>query len=180
MALRLFRAEHLWYKSAALERGRWGTPAMAEQRAEKGAHTLRGPHWEFRGERRAGFAPLKLIVQPDNVDVVVTRTSAILGRHSRADIRLPYPEVSRRHCRVSFADGLWRITDLDSLNGVWINGERMHDAVLYNGDHLRIGSCELIVVHGTAPCVVKKKTRKTDPQLRVIEDIAEALPRQAG
>lgn len=78
-----------------------------------------------------------------------------------------------------FASGQWRIADLDSLNGVWINGERMHEAVLYDGDRIRIGGCVLTVVHGTPRCVVKRK-RKTDPQLRVIKDIAEALPRQAG
>jgi len=152
---------------------------MDEQHTDNGAHALQGPHLELRGDGHSSFVPLKLLVQPGNLPVTVSRTSAILGRHSRADIRLAFPEISRRHCRVSYANRQWRITDLDSLNGVWINGERMHEAALYDGDRVRIGGCVLMVLQGT-PLVAVKKKRKTDPQLRVIKDIAEALPRKAG
>ena len=146
--------------------------------AETG-HALQGPHLELRAEGGSGFVPLKFEVTPGNVRVEVSRTCAVLGRHSRADIRLAFPEVSRRHCRVSFVEGQWRIADLDSLNGVFVNGERMHEAVLYDGDRVRIGLCLLTVVQGT-PARVANPPRRSDPQLRVLKNIVEALPRQAG
>ena len=60
--------------------------------------------------------------------------------HSEADIRVAYPDVSRRHCRLAFQDGYWHIVDLNSLNGLFVNGERIHEAVLLEGDLIRLGS----------------------------------------
>lgn len=143
------------------------------------AHSLQGPHLELRPQEREGFAPLKLTVQPGNASASVTRTQAVIGRHSHADIRLAFPEVSRRHARVVYENGQWRIVDLDSLNGVWINGERMHDAVLYDADRVRIGGCVLTVEQGT-PVRVVKAARRSDPEVKVLKSIADVLPRQAG
>ena len=142
------------------------------------SHAIQDPHLDLRSDGHADFAPLKLTVQPGNARAVVTRPEAIVGRHSRADIRLAFPEVSRRHARVVFHNGQWRIVDLNSLNGVWINGERMHDAVLYDGDRVRIGVCVLTVERGTP--FRRAVARKTDPQLEVYNRIVEAMPRQAS
>jgi pSer/pThr/pTyr-binding forkhead associated (FHA) protein len=150
-----------------------------DHQLDDAAHPLQGPHVEVRVERRSGFAPLRLVVQPGNGRVEVTRTQAILGRHSGADVRLPFPEVSRRHARVQFENGQWRIVDMDSLNGVWINGERMFESALYDGDHVRLGSCLLTVEQGTAVRVVLPM-RKSDPDMEVLKSIADVLPRQAG
>lgn len=143
---------------------------------EQTAHSLQRPHVELRPNGRDGFAPLKLTVHPGHATATVTQTQAVIGRHSRADVRLAFPEVSRRHARVVFENGQWRITDLDSLNGVWINGERMLDAVLYDADRIRIGSCVLTVEQGTS---VRAATRRSDPEAKVLKSIADALPRQA-
>ncbi len=142
-------------------------------------HALQRPHLELRAQGRGGFMPLKFEVQPGNVRVEMSRTSAILGRHSRADIRLAFPEVSRRHCRVTFENGQWHIADLDSLNGVFVNGERMHEAVLYDGDRVRIGACVMTVVQGT-PVHVVTAPRRSNAQIEMLKNIAEVLPRQAG
>jgi len=150
-----------------------------DHQLDDAAHPLQGPHVDVRVERRSGFAPLRLVVQPGNARVEVTRTQAILGRHSGADVRLPFPEVSRRHARVQFENGKWRIVDMDSLNGVWINGERMFESALYDGDHVRLGSCLLTVEQGTAVRVVLPM-RKSDPDMDVLKSIADVLPRQAG
>jgi pSer/pThr/pTyr-binding forkhead associated (FHA) protein len=63
----------------------------------------------------------------------------LIGRHSDADIRLALPDVSRRHCRIVFAHGAWQLFDLSSLNGVFVNGERVQRASLKEGDQLKIG-----------------------------------------
>ena len=75
----------------------------------------------------------------------MTRPDAIVGRHTEADVRLPLPDVSRRHCRLLFREGVWRITDLNSLNGVQVNDESVLDAPLEQDDRLRIGGFHFVV-----------------------------------
>jgi pSer/pThr/pTyr-binding forkhead associated (FHA) protein len=68
---------------------------------------------------------------------------------------------------------------MNSTNGVWVNGERMQDAVIYDGDCVRVGFCELTVERGT-PLRVAPPPRKSDPELQVLQRIADVLPRKAG
>jgi len=86
------------------------------------------------------FAPLQLVLVPTGLSVELTKTDQIVGRHSTADVRLPLGDVSRRHCRFVFAAGLWKVIDLDSMNGVYVNDERVKEVVLKHGDRIRIGS----------------------------------------
>ncbi len=85
------------------------------------------------------FVPLRLILQPSGAAVELTQPDVLLGRHSQADVRLPLPDVSRRHCRFLFGQGVWQVIDLNSLNGVFLNGEPVRQATLRQGDLLRIG-----------------------------------------
>jgi pSer/pThr/pTyr-binding forkhead associated (FHA) protein len=151
---------------------------MAEQFHDDTAVSLHEPHLQLPPPQRAGFLPLVLTVPPKATRVEISRTEAIVGRHSRADIRLALPEISRRHCRFSF-DGQWRVTDLHSLNGVWVNGERVQEAVVYDGDHLRLGCCVLTVEQGT-PRRESAPSRANDFEIGGSQNVAEALPRQAG
>lgn len=85
------------------------------------------------------FAPLRLILQPSGAAVELTQPDILIGRHSQADVRLPLPDVSRRHCRFLFGQGVWQLIDLNSLNGVFLNGEPIRQATLQQGDLIRIG-----------------------------------------
>jgi pSer/pThr/pTyr-binding forkhead associated (FHA) protein len=88
----------------------------------------------------ADFVPLRLLLQPGGLTLNVDKPDTLVGRHSAADVRLSLPDVSRRHCRFTFVDGCWQVHDLNSLNGVFVNGERLQEAVVRHGDRLRIGS----------------------------------------
>jgi pSer/pThr/pTyr-binding forkhead associated (FHA) protein len=70
----------------------------------------------------------------------------VAGRHSSADLRLPLPDVSRRHCRFAFSNGSWQVFDLSSLNGLFVNNERVEQAMLHHLDLIRIGSYTFQVV----------------------------------
>lgn len=50
------------------------------------------------------------------------RRALTIGRFSGVDLRLPSGLLSRQHCRMSLRDGQWRIEDLDSTNGVFVQG----------------------------------------------------------
>jgi pSer/pThr/pTyr-binding forkhead associated (FHA) protein len=109
--------------------------------AEAAGLPVQGPHWRHDPQIATGpsFLPLRLVLLPRGMAVECTQASVLIGRHSTADVRLPLPEVSRRHCRLIFADGHWQVFDLNSLNGIFLNGEKVQQAVLRHRDELRVG-----------------------------------------
>jgi pSer/pThr/pTyr-binding forkhead associated (FHA) protein len=111
---------------------------------EEPGHPLRGPYQE----RAAKVIPLRLRAEPGQRRIVLVGPAAVIGRHSAADVRLAFPEVSRRHCRLAFEQGQWHVYDLNSLNGVFVNDERQVEAPLHEGDRLRVGPVVLIVESG--------------------------------
>jgi hypothetical protein len=63
----------------------------------------------------------------------------VLGRSPKADIQVPYSEVSRKHAELVWeADG-FVILDLDSENGVFVNGEKVKKKPLKDGDAITVG-----------------------------------------
>ena len=68
----------------------------------------------------------------------------IIGRDAACGVVLDSRLVSRRHARL-YRDSFdrWVIEDLDSHNGIWINGRRAPSAVLACGDRVGIGPYEL-------------------------------------
>jgi pSer/pThr/pTyr-binding forkhead associated (FHA) protein len=85
------------------------------------------------------FRPLRLVLVPSGWSVTLDRVDVILGRHSSADVRLPLPDVSRRHCRFLWLDDTWQVVDLGSLNGIKVNDVAVQHATLKAGDTMRIG-----------------------------------------
>jgi hypothetical protein len=72
-----------------------------------------------------------------------------VGRSLAADIRFDDPTVSRRHALiVRQADGV-RVLDDRSLNGVFVNGERVEWRVLRDGDEIVVGRYRLHFLVGT-------------------------------
>ena len=62
-----------------------------------------------------------------------------IGRSLAADIRFDDPTVSRRHAMLHRAEGVARVLDDRSLNGVFVNGERVDMQTLTDGDEVTIG-----------------------------------------
>src|SRR4051812_39464937 len=88
------------------------------------------------GPAPEGFRPMRLVLQPAGPVLDVTGPDVLIGRHSEADVRLPLPDVSRRHCRLQYSEGGWQVIDLNSLNGIQVNGEQVLQAPLEHGDSL--------------------------------------------
>lgn len=74
-----------------------------------------------------------------------------VGRHPDSDIFLDDITVSRRHAEVACSAATYRVNDVGSLNGTYVNRLRVDDAELFDGDELRIGKFRLIFAHGTGP-----------------------------
>jgi predicted component of type VI protein secretion system len=141
---------------------------------------VQGPHWHrpTAVAEAAPFTPLRLVLQPSGYVFELTRPEILLGRHSDADIRLPLPDVSRRHCRFVFADGCWHVFDLNSLNGLFINDERVHEAVVQDGDVLRIGGFTLVAALPGAKQPASRPTPERSLADSILQSIADSLPSQ--
>ena len=68
-----------------------------------------------------------------------------IGRTSRADFILDAALVSRLHCRVTASKDSLTVEDLDSTNGIQVNGNRVTRATLKTGDILSVGRVDLEV-----------------------------------
>jgi pSer/pThr/pTyr-binding forkhead associated (FHA) protein len=135
-----------------------------------GSPNVPGPQWRRDpAEGPEAFVPLWLRLEASGAAVELSDPDMVVGRHSGADLRLPLPDVSRRHCRFSFREGQWWLYDLNSLNGVFVNGERIEHAPVRPGDTVRIGGFTFTVEVPT--------TGERGPTRSVLRSIAEALPR---
>jgi hypothetical protein len=68
----------------------------------------------------------------------------VIGRSKDSDIRLEDPNASRRHAEVRREGAAYWIIDLDSTNGVAVNGRRVKRSRLADGDRVTIGSTDLV------------------------------------
>jgi len=75
--------------------------------------------------------------------VVMTGDSMRIGRSLSADLRFEDPTVSRRHAVLVAEGDEIRVLDDRSLNGVFVNGERIVSQVLADGDEVVVGRYRL-------------------------------------
>ena len=66
-----------------------------------------------------------------------------VGRHPEADIFFDDVTVSRRHAEITRDGVTFELVDQRSLNGTYVNGERVDRAILRNGSEVRIGKFRL-------------------------------------
>lgn len=80
----------------------------------------------------------------DDRRVVPLREDVVhLGRGLTADVRLDDATVSRKHAVIVRRDDTVVILDDRSMNGVWVNGERVQEATLGDGDEITFGRVRL-------------------------------------
>jgi pSer/pThr/pTyr-binding forkhead associated (FHA) protein len=73
------------------------------------------------------------------------------GRHPDSDIFLDDVTVSRRHAEFHRESGIFTVRDVGSLNGTYVNRERVESATLSNGDEVQIGKFRLVFIAGPRP-----------------------------
>ena len=75
---------------------------------------------------------------------LVRDQAIVLGRSSTAAVHVRDPKLSRKHCEIRpTADG-YVIRDLESRNGTFVNGARVSEALLRDGDRIQIGLTRLV------------------------------------
>lgn len=69
----------------------------------------------------------------------IDRPVTTIGRHPESDIFLNDVTVSRRHAEILYTDGEFHLKDVGSLNGTYVDRERVDDATLAPGTEIQIG-----------------------------------------
>jgi pSer/pThr/pTyr-binding forkhead associated (FHA) protein len=90
------------------------------------------------------FTPDKTweVVLGDRVD------SLSIGRAEGNDVVIEHPSVSRTHARIQREHRTFVIKDLNSSNGLWVNGQKLDEVVLEDGSSVRVGYATIIYKSG--------------------------------
>jgi len=79
------------------------------------------------------------------------RAEMVVGRAIDADVPINSTDLSRRHVLLKRApSGQYSVQDLESRNGVFINGIKIHSATLHDGDSVQLGSILFVYHEGRA------------------------------
>jgi Protein of unknown function (DUF3662)/FHA domain len=79
----------------------------------------------------------------DGQQLAIAKQRVVLGRSRDCDIQLTDPNVSRRHAELRQEGSSFWIVDLDSTNGIEVNGRRVKRAKLADGDTVILGTTAL-------------------------------------
>lgn len=71
-----------------------------------------------------------------------------IGRDPDNDIFLDDVTVSRKHATISFENGQYFLADDGSLNGTYVNQERIDSSMIKRGDEIQIGKYKMILLAG--------------------------------
>ena len=71
--------------------------------------------------------------------IPLIRPVMTIGRRESCDICMKFPNVSGLHAELNYRDGYWYIRDLNSTNGVKVNGTRVQEKLVHPKDEISIG-----------------------------------------
>src|SRR5262245_61272235 len=105
--------------------------------------------------------PAQLIALTEGPNILLDKPILLLGRHPECDIQIESRKISRRHCCIAQVSDYLVVRDLRSTNGVRINGSRVLEGRLNEGDELTIGTLRYQVnLHGEEDSL---SPRRRDP-----------------
>lgn len=76
--------------------------------------------------------------------VPVAESGSGIGRDAGNPVQLSMPEVSKQHAFLKHTPKGWYVRDLDSRNGLYVNGIRTREAILQDGDQMKVGPYTLV------------------------------------
>ncbi len=102
--------------------------------------------------------PILEVSQVDGsaMQFALAKPMVTIGRSSHAGNDLVVNKdgmVSKRHAQITLGADGFTITDMNSTNGVWVNGERIDSRVLQEGDLIKLGATELVFRESTRSAI---------------------------
>ena len=122
-------------------------PAVVAEDVGHGAAPLVGDERLVAG-RVEQLVELGRIAGLDDAHPALAKDITTAGRHPKSDLFLDDVTVSRRHAEIVRADDGFRLRDVGSLNGTYLNRERVEEGELRNGDEIQIGKYKLAYYSG--------------------------------
>lgn len=121
-----------------------GPDPRDREAADANQGTAVGPAAEATLHPHAHGPVLEVVEGPSNLRgrrTTIDSEAVLIGRGAEADIRYEAATVSRRHARLArHASGGWRIEDLGSANGTFVDGQRVVSARLGASHRVRFGT----------------------------------------
>lgn len=116
-------------------------PPSQKERVEKRprGHAPSAPTSQ-QSKRRPEVAGRKAFLVTENARWLVEAPNATIGRSGECDLVIKDPNASRRHAELVRSDDSWYIKDLQSTNGITVNGRAVDSKRLKPGDSITIGS----------------------------------------
>ena len=127
---------------------------------------------EGRGGQKKGFRVVNVslvLVGTDGSlkELPVKQAVSVLGRQDGSELRIPHPDVSRRHCELRVEGDEITLKDLGSSNGTKINGRKVVEADLEAGDVISLGPLSFVLrVNGEPASISVKSVRETAKGVR--------------
>jgi len=100
-----------------------------------------------KGSATGAAAPAACLIpveSADGSDAFYLEGTTIVGRTGEIGLRLLVGTVSRRHAELEPTTDGWIVRDLHSENGTWVNGERIWERLLADGDQVQFGSVAMV------------------------------------
>jgi hypothetical protein len=122
-----------------------GEPEPAAEAGETRIYRAAQPETEAVSAEELGVEPEpppSILVAGKSYEV--SKPTVVIGRSREADIRVSDPNISRRHAEIRQEGSTYWIVDLDSTNGVAVNGRTLKRAKLDHEDRITLGSTELV------------------------------------
>ena len=91
-----------------------------------------------------GVEQERVAIAWDDRSLQVEQRRVLIGRSRECDVQLADPNVSRRHAELRQEGASYWIVDLDSTNGIEVNGRKLKRSKLESGDRVTLGSTELV------------------------------------
>ena len=76
------------------------------------------------------------------------RDEVIVGRSKGADFSIDSPELSRQHIKFVREGKEYKCIDLESRNGLYLDGVRIHSVMMRQGDVIQIGNVSFVFIEG--------------------------------
>lgn len=115
------------------------------------ASDVPGSEDAFWAQLNAGTSQSHLVGVTDPVKdmrFALRRGRTLVGRRDNNDIVLPEPSVSALHAWIINANDKYRVMNMLSTNGTFVNDRKVHEANLVHGDRVRFGSVEFVFQMG--------------------------------
>jgi hypothetical protein len=121
-------------------------PQQAPEPGETRIYRAAQPETEAVSAEELGLEPesIAATLTVDGTQHRLEKPAMVIGRSKDCDIRVPDPNVSRRHAEIRREGSSFWIVDLESTNGLSVNGRPQKRARLDDDDRITVGSTELV------------------------------------